>query len=728
MINFYEFGKFRFDAERCVLFDENNRFVDATPKALEILRVLIESSERLVSKEEIISRVWADSFVEEANLSHHIFRLRRALGESGEQKFIETVPKRGYRFIAEVREIKADNHTEPQNVDLTPENSIPARGKLKKSVTAVGILCLILAATSFVLFNLAKSNGDSQLNTKPETKVPMTISRIIEGGKKGAGTISPDGKFISYSENYVGTLYIRQIDTKVEALILEPEEGRVFGAKAFSPDGAYIYYLAWSKTDLEGGLYRISVLGGKPVRLSGNINYFFTISSDGNQAAFFRTYKEKKETSIIIAKLDGSGTEQTVLTFDDKEKSTDSVPAFSPDGKRLAFCLAESPNAVEVPPARIEFFTVEIDTRDVKKMSDEKWTSVGMMNWMPNSSGLIFVGYRGRTRNQIYFLSYPNGELKSVTNELSSYSNYGMGITADGTAMVADVMQWSTQLWRVDINGKSQNAVQLTAGDFDGGSGLTTLPNGEIIYTTRSGSDYDLWKTLDLNGKREGNPLTSDAFRDSEPIASRDGKSIVFSSDREGNEHLFRVDPDGSNLKQLTFGEGFESSPDVSPDGNWIVYTSSINNQNRIWKMPAGGGDSFQLTDYECLAPSVSPDGKQISCSLPSESRGKHGQIIIASFETGTIAKSFEVLTYDYYYCALNWTPDGKAVVFRRTDDQPANLWKQNLAGGDPIQLTDFKSDLIFSYAFTHDGKSIIISRGYGKGSTVMLEKFLPNR
>ncbi len=199
MINFYEFGKFRFDAERFVLFDEENRIVDATPKALEILRVLIESSERLVSKEEIISRVWADSFVEEANLSHHIFRLRRALGESDEQKFIETVPKRGYRFIAEVREVKVDNHTKPQNPDLTPENSIPATGKVKKSVATVGILCLILAATSFVLFNLAKSNGEPQLNPKSETKSPMTISRIMDGGKKGTGTISRDGKFVSYS-------------------------------------------------------------------------------------------------------------------------------------------------------------------------------------------------------------------------------------------------------------------------------------------------------------------------------------------------------------------------------------------------------------------------------------------------------------------------------------------------------------------------------------------------
>ena len=108
-IHSYEFGKFRLDAERCVLFDDDNAVVVATPKALEILCVLVESNGRVVSKDELIKRVWADNFVEEANLSHHIFRLRRALGESPEQKYIETVSKRGYRFVAQIREAKVES-------------------------------------------------------------------------------------------------------------------------------------------------------------------------------------------------------------------------------------------------------------------------------------------------------------------------------------------------------------------------------------------------------------------------------------------------------------------------------------------------------------------------------------------------------------------------------------------------------------------------------------------
>jgi DNA-binding winged helix-turn-helix (wHTH) protein/TolB-like protein/Tfp pilus assembly protein PilF len=99
---FYEFEDFRLDAARGVL-SQGETIINITPKAVDILRLLVENRGETVSKEEIFEKVWPDSFVEEANLSHHIFKLRKALGESEERKLIETVPKRGYRFVGELR-------------------------------------------------------------------------------------------------------------------------------------------------------------------------------------------------------------------------------------------------------------------------------------------------------------------------------------------------------------------------------------------------------------------------------------------------------------------------------------------------------------------------------------------------------------------------------------------------------------------------------------------------
>src|SRR5215468_4651868 len=101
----YEFGKFRFDpADRSLL--REGQPVSLTPKAMEILSVLVQNGNRLTTKEELMRRVWPDSFVEEANLTVNVSVLRKILGESVEgRQCIATVPKKGYRFVAPIREV-----------------------------------------------------------------------------------------------------------------------------------------------------------------------------------------------------------------------------------------------------------------------------------------------------------------------------------------------------------------------------------------------------------------------------------------------------------------------------------------------------------------------------------------------------------------------------------------------------------------------------------------------
>jgi DNA-binding winged helix-turn-helix (wHTH) protein len=101
---FYIFAGFRIDVTERVLYCERG-VVPLTPKAFDTLLVLVENSGHVLSKEELMEKVWPDSFVEQNNLAQHILAIRKALGEVGSgQKFIETVPKRGYRFVAEIRE------------------------------------------------------------------------------------------------------------------------------------------------------------------------------------------------------------------------------------------------------------------------------------------------------------------------------------------------------------------------------------------------------------------------------------------------------------------------------------------------------------------------------------------------------------------------------------------------------------------------------------------------
>src|SRR5271169_5738314 len=104
----YEFGPFRMDPDKQVLLREDQP-VAITPKAFETLLVLIRHSREVVTKDEIMKAVWPDAFVEEANLSQNIFILRKALGDTPEdRRYIVTLPGRGYRFAAEVRTVMPD--------------------------------------------------------------------------------------------------------------------------------------------------------------------------------------------------------------------------------------------------------------------------------------------------------------------------------------------------------------------------------------------------------------------------------------------------------------------------------------------------------------------------------------------------------------------------------------------------------------------------------------------
>src|SRR2546429_9115816 len=105
--HFYDFGIYRVDGSERLLL-RGDEVVPLTPKAFEMLLVLLESSGHVLTKEELMKRVWPDTIVEEANLSHNIYKLREALGEGRNgEKFIETVPRHGYRFVAKVTQVKA---------------------------------------------------------------------------------------------------------------------------------------------------------------------------------------------------------------------------------------------------------------------------------------------------------------------------------------------------------------------------------------------------------------------------------------------------------------------------------------------------------------------------------------------------------------------------------------------------------------------------------------------
>jgi Tol biopolymer transport system component len=202
--------------------------------------------------------------------------------------------------------------------------------------------------------------------------------------------------------------------------------------------------------------------------------------------------------------------------------------------------------------------------------------------------------------------------------------------------------------------------------------------------------------------------LTTEA-RNLTPSVSPDGRYIVYSSNRAGNFNIWRMDIDGGNQKQLT-GKSQDILPSFSPDGQWVFYTTTESDKQRLRKVSAEGGDPVQVTDYTSAGPLVSPDGKQIACGYINEQQTPpRWRIAIISSDGGPPIKTFDISVLQSRF---QWASDGRAILYNVTRDGVTNLWSQPVDGSPPKQLTDFKSDQIFRFDWSRDGKQLLFARG----------------
>jgi dipeptidyl aminopeptidase/acylaminoacyl peptidase len=199
---------------------------------------------------------------------------------------------------------------------------------------------------------------------------------------------------------------------------------------------------------------------------------------------------------------------------------------------------------------------------------------------------LVENSNRVLSKDELMKLVWPDSYV--VTSGLSGFGNYGLGVTADGTTLVAESWESAAQLWTVGVDGNAGGAARVTTGNADGRHGLAGLPDGRIVYVAREGGQSDIW-TIKADGA-EATPLTADAFNDWQIAATPDGRQLIFISDRGGGSHIFRAEADGSRPEQLTFGEAQMDALDCSPDGQWVVYAASQNEKTTFGKFrsPAG--------------------------------------------------------------------------------------------------------------------------------------------
>jgi serine/threonine protein kinase len=549
-------------------------------------------------------------------------------------------------------------------------------------------------------------------NGSPAPFSNVKVAKLTTSGKASQATISPDGKYVVHVTGELGqqTLSLRHIATGSDKEIV-PSNGSDFSWVSFSPDGSYVLY-----SRVESGaypLYQVPVLGGTPKKLiAEDADTPPTFSPDSKHFVFVRGAPQKGEVSLMLANADGSE-EQVFIKYKLSEFSPSvwAAPSWSPDGETIAFAHrtpdgdGKSTNVV----------TVRVKDGVEKQVTHHRWSVIGTLVWLADESGLIITAADAESgpSRQIWHVSYPGGEARRVTNDTNNY--LGVSLTADSSALVTVQAEQTSNIWTAP-DGEAARATQITSSRNEGLNGVAWTPDGKIVYTAGERGSRNLFlMNADGSGQKQ---LTADTGTNTGPSITPDGRQIVFSSSRAGTSNIWIMDIDGSNPRKLTSGSR-DISPSCSPDGQWVLYTATDSDKQRMTKVSIQGGNPVKLTDYTSARPLVSPDGKQIACGYVNEQeRPGRWRLAIVPADGGPPIKTFDISGLESVF---QWTSDGRALLYNKTRNGITNIWSQPVDGGSPKQLTDFKSDLIFRFDWSRDGKRLVLARGNVSSDVVLI-------
>lgn len=736
----YLFDGYRLDLSRKMLYRDGEG-LPLPPKAVETLAALLTRTGEIVTKDELISAIWTDTIVEESNLAHYLHVLRKALGNRRDGgSYIETLRRRGYRFnpVGEVTKEfpesnaalnKPERLNEPirekfpavGEVSYSPdslENSEPQPAKRRKlRLTAVIAAALIFGTLFFVYYQKRPVAG----KTPPGRINEMSVINLTDNSSIFSASISRDGKYFSYFEyeNNKYHLYLQQTGKPTRLEIIPPSD-ELITAGTFSPDGEYIYFVLFRKDKTNGTLYRVQTLGGTVTEVLADISSPVSFSPDGSEIVFARYLEETREWALIISAIEGKN--ERVLLSRGGAKTLANGGAWSPDGKTIAFGEIDSESSAA--NNRYSLIGVEVRTGTTRELSREKWENCFRMDWTRDGAGLVFTGTRAGEglslhRDQVYYLSVADGESLRLTNEDSRFDSLST-TTTDDDAVIAVSVKRLSQIYKAQTNDPSNSSLRLTNGQTDGRGGIALLPDGRIGYTSRTGENVGIW-TINADGT-ERTQIFDEFPLIEELRAAPGGKYFIFAAPRNGFSHLYRIDSNGANLKQITAGDSNEVDSSVSPDGNWVYYNSQFfegrNLIIELRKIAIDGSRAVRLGENLGNYPHVSPDGNFLSLV-------QNENILIYSAADGKLVETIETIKPNDLHTGASWSPDGQALIYPAQDKTGVyNLWQHPRDGSAPRRLTRFSSGSIYNYAFSDDGNNLFLARGEQIRNAVLIKNF----
>jgi Tol biopolymer transport system component/DNA-binding winged helix-turn-helix (wHTH) protein len=591
---------------------------------LQILTLLLEKPGEIVTREELRDRLWpADTFVDfDHSLNSAVKKLRQALNDDPDvPRFIETLPRRGYRFIAPMIPIapatrltasaesgEAGNWSEGPSVGEAPAipsstipPAVPAAPRMQHwKLWAAGGAGFVLALTLAAWFGFRPTNSISP--AAPIRLAPLTT--YSNGGSKSS--FSPDGNQIAYSWQYKDQngvdIYVKEIGADKPLQLTHDFEYNFF--PAWSPDGRYIAF-SHGKWGGVPEIYLVPALGGPPRKLielphAKDCKIIPNWSPDGKFLIFSDQSTFASTCAVYQLSLEDLKTRQ--LTAAPPGSNGDGSAAYSPDGKTIAFVR----NTKDVE----DIYLMPTSGGEPRRLTFDNRLLLGL-TWTPDSKEIIFSSNRGGATFGLWRLSVNGGTPERVP--VGSDRAFAPSLSLKGHRLAYAMGYWNENIWRTPIGSdhKIGQPEKLISSD-DQEEGPQYSPDGKHIafQSTRSGN-FEIWRG-DADGSNLaqltsfGGPLTGT------PRWSPDGRSICFDSRPGSHPNIHIISADGGPVRRLLNETSDDAVASWSHDGRWLYFASNRSGTWQVWKRTPDGGPPLQITRKGGFAALESPDGKSI--------------------------------------------------------------------------------------------------------------------
>ncbi|HEY2381285.1 MAG TPA: protein kinase [Terriglobia bacterium] len=557
--------------------------------------------------------------------------------------------------------------------------------KRHRAGVAVGAVALVLVL-AVVFYTLGTRRTPNATTSAPDVQV----EQVTSSGDAAQPAISPDGKFVAYVSR--GGLWIRQTATSSNVQIVAPQSESFMRGLTITPDNNFVDFLRVPRSiSTPPSLWRVPLLGGTPKLLVDDVYSPVGWSADGRRMAFIRSNIDTNPTSLIVA--DAEGRNQKVLLtgkLPDLHLATivqpgnENVrPAWSPDGKLIAYVTTgEGNSSGTVSASRL----VLADTTDGKMRIVD--IPVRAIAWIDNSSLVITqVGPEG---SQLWRLSYGDGTLKRITNDLNSYT--GVSVGADRNLLVTARAEEHSALWIGNAAATEGSEVARSI------PGLNTPQNvmawhGDRLFFGARNTIFAL-----PAGGDQPEEILKNA---SAPAFTSDGKTMVYIG--QGGT-VWKAESDGRNPVQLVAIASYW--PLVTSDARDVIFQSFAGGFLQMWRVPLAGGKPTLVNPTPTAHPQLSPDGKSLVFASQEQN-----QWFISVCDLPDCSPLRHVRPMNIRLFLNKWTPDGRGIAYAPVATA-GNIFIHPLDGSQERQLTHFTDPRgIVDFAWSKDGKRLAIAR-----------------